>query len=96
MFKLEFQPVFWKCYKQIAGKDNVLKKKIYKTLQTLSLNPRHPSLKTHKVITKKYGIKMSSWATGDIRIVWDFDKKAKLMILVLDIGKHSGKNKIYK
>ena len=33
MFKLEFQPVFWKCYKQIAGKDNVLKKKIYKTLQ---------------------------------------------------------------
>ena len=39
---------------------------------------------------------MSSWATGDIRIVWDFDKKAKLMILVLDIGKHSGKNKIYK
>jgi mRNA-degrading endonuclease YafQ of YafQ-DinJ toxin-antitoxin module len=96
MFELDFQPTFWKQYRKVTRNNTFLKGKVYETLQTLASNPQHPSLKTHRAETRKYGRKMSSHVTGDFRIIWDYDKERRLVILVLDIGGHSGRSKVYK
>jgi len=33
--------------------------------------------------TKKFGEKWASWATGDLRIIWDYDENNHLTILIL-------------
>ncbi len=82
--------------KSILKDNKTLKIRINKTLQLLSSNPNYPSLKSHKVNTKNYGQRWSSWVTGDMRIIWDYDNANRLVILLLDIGSHSGKHKVYK
>ena len=72
-----------------------LKKKIVKALKLLALDPKNPSLKSHKVATKKFGERWASSVTVDLRVIWDYDRKKKLTILVLSLGGHSGKRKVY-
>lgn len=96
MYKLKFTQSFWDAYEKVTKNNSKLKKRIKKSLELLTINPTFPSLKSHKVETKKYGIKFSSFVTGDIRVVWDFDKEGILAIKMIDIGGHSGKNKVYK
>lgn len=96
MFLLNFTKTFISHREKVIGNNEVLNKRLRTTLQKLALNPNHPSLKTHKANTKNYGEKWSSWATGDIRIIWDYDIKNRLVIILLDIGKHSGAHKVYK
>ena len=96
MYKLVFAKNFWKKYRIIVKKNNRLKKKIVKTFELLALNPRHSTLKSHKVATKKFGEKWASKITGNLRIIWDYDKNKKLTILILSFGGHSGKQKVYK
>lgn len=73
-------------------------KSIYKTvgdtLKALKESPFQPSLKTHKVNSKNYGVRYSSRLSGDLRIIWDFDKN-KRQIILLAIGSHSGKKSVY-
>jgi len=38
----------------------------------------------------------SSKVTGDLRIIWNFDKNNNLFLILLDLGGHEGKNKVYK
>lgn len=95
MFTLIFTRNFDETYKQIIKDNKELEKKIRKALHLLEQNPFYPSLKTHKANTKNYGEKWSSWATGDIRIIWDYDGEERLVIILLDIGKHSGTHKVY-
>ena len=95
-YKLEFQPSFQKAYIKLIKKNPLLDGKIRKSLLLLQQEPRYPSLKSHKVQTRNYGVRWSSTVTGDIRIIWDFDEHKNLSILVLDIGGHSGKKKVYK
>jgi mRNA-degrading endonuclease YafQ of YafQ-DinJ toxin-antitoxin module len=96
MYQINFYKDYKPRYKKIVKNDEKLKHKISKTLRLLANNPKHRSLKSHKVNTKHYGYRWSSWVTGDIRVIWDFDQEGKLIILVLSIGKHSGKFKVYK
>lgn len=81
---------------KVIGENLIIKKKLRKTLEKLTIDPSHPSLKSHKVNTQDYGIRWSSWVTGDIRIIWDYHNKDRLILILLTIGGHSGKHKVYK
>ena len=62
----------------------------------MRIDPFYPSLKSHKVNTRNFGQKWSSWITGDLRIIWDFDEVTKQIILLFAVTKHSGSHKEYK
>lgn len=95
MYTLEFAPTFNRSYKKVV-KDNVLlQKRLEKVLKLLVQNPRQLSLHTHKVDSKDFKDVWSSRVTGDIRIIWEYDKNYTFHILVLKVGGHSGSNKVY-
>jgi mRNA-degrading endonuclease YafQ of YafQ-DinJ toxin-antitoxin module len=96
MFILIITEPFKNSQIKVVGDDQQLKKRLKTTLQKLSMNPAHSSLNSHKVNTPNHGERWSSWVTGDIRIIWDYDKEKRLVILLLDIGGHSGAHKVYK
>ena len=70
--------------------------KLAHALKILTENPFSLSLKTHRISHKITGKAFSSWVTGDIRIIWDFTKDTQSIILLIDLGGHSGKNKVYR
>lgn len=95
MYSLEFSKRFEKKYKKLIKKNAVLEKRALKALGFLRKNPRHNSLKTHRVYSLAVGLAWSSRVVGDVRIIWNY-KKNKLRILsILDIGGHSGKKRVY-
>ena len=96
MFTLKITATFAITREKLAGSNEALNKRIKTTLQKLALNPAHPSLQSHKVNTRNYGIRWSSWVTGNLRIIWDYDGEQRLVLIVLDIGTHSGADKVYK
>ena len=96
MFTLVFTKNFDETYASVIKENKEVEKKARKALHFLEQDPFYPSLKTHKANTKNYGEKWSSWVTGDIRIIWDYDTEKRLIIILLDIGKHSGTYKVYK
>ncbi len=61
----------------------------------LTLDPFYPGLKTHKVNSRLFGNAFSSRVTGDIRIIWKFDDNKTLTLLLMDLGGHSGRGKVY-
>lgn len=87
---------FDKRYKELIGKNKKLGKRIIKALALLRQNPFYQSLKTHRVATRNFGQRLSSWVTGDIRVIWDFDDEQTSVIVLLDIGRHSGAEKVYR
>jgi len=96
MYQLHYSPSFWKAYNSLTKGNILLKKRIVKTLRLLENNPHHPSLKSHKAVTREFGKRWSARVTGDIRIMWDFDREQTLCILILTIGSHTGKKKVYQ
>ncbi len=96
MFTLIFTKDFDETYISLCKENKGLEKKIRKALHLLEQDPMYPSLKTHKAISKNFGEKWSSWVTGDTRIIWDYDSKNRLVIILLTIGRHSGTHKVYK
>jgi hypothetical protein len=63
----------------------------------LRVNPFYPSLKSHKTTTKTAkGKCFSSRITGDIRIIWNYNKNEICAIDLINIGGHEGKDKVYK
>lgn len=96
MPKLRTTKRFEKKIKKLLKKNPVLKKRITIVFKCLRTTPFNNSIKTHKVNSRIYGIAYSSSVTGDLRIIWNFDQNDKIIILLLDIGGHSGKNKVYK
>jgi len=90
MYTLQILNSFRKHEILLIKKDRTLEKRINKTLTFLQEDPLYPSLKSHKVNTPDYGVCWSSRVTGDIRIIWDYDENKQLIILLLDIGGHSG------
>lgn len=95
MFTLRFVATFSASREKVLGNDEIANKRLKTALQKLAINPTHPSLNSHKVNTPNYGVRWSSWVTGDIRIIWDYDTQERLVIILLDIGKHSGTHKAY-
>jgi mRNA-degrading endonuclease YafQ of YafQ-DinJ toxin-antitoxin module len=96
MYDFEISTHFKKKFKKLKKKDSKLGKKIIAVLNLLAKNPKFPSLKSHKVISYKFGIKWSSRVTGDIRIIWDYNNQEINVLDILDLGGHSGRNKVYK
>jgi len=96
MYQLHYTSSFWKAYNSLTKGDIALKKRIVHTLRLLENNPHHPSLKSHKAVTRLFGKRWSARVTGDIRIIWDFDIKNNLIILVLTIGGHTGSKRVYQ
>ncbi len=86
---------FEKRSSEIVKRNPQIKNKLTLVLETLSNNPFHIRLMTHKVISKRYGRKYSSRVSGDIRIIWNFAGKKSIVILLLDIGGHTGKRGVY-
>ena len=95
MYELQTTNNFRKKYKKLGEKNKKLQDSVQKTLDLLRLNPKYKSLKTHKVFLSQYGGVYSSFVTGDIRIIW-LQVETKLIILLLDIGGHSGSKSVYK
>ncbi len=97
---MQYKLVFSRSYEanlaKITKRNLQLKLRLLKIHELLSLDPHHPTLKTHKVDALKFGDAWSSSVNGDIRIIWKYDENERLIILVLNIGSHSGKSKVYK
>ena len=96
MYKVRPSSRYLRMYKRLVKKDVALKARVGKVLMKLRVFPYDPSLRTHKVIAKDLGEAWSSRVTSDIRIIWSFDGKDNLVILLLTMGGHSGKRKVYK
>ncbi|HLC93989.1 MAG TPA: plasmid stabilization protein [Patescibacteria group bacterium] len=92
MYTLHFLKTFDKSLSTLTKKNKLLKKKIENTLVMMMQNPSYPSLRVHKVETKKYGRRWSVSVDQKIRIIWDFDMQKANCIVLLDVGSHT----IYK
>jgi len=95
MHKLKETAQFIRKYKKLISKDETLKNRVLKTLEALRNNPWYKGLKTHKIYSKNYEKVYSTFVTSDMRIVWALYNN-ELIILLLDIGGHSGKDSVYK
>jgi mRNA-degrading endonuclease YafQ of YafQ-DinJ toxin-antitoxin module len=96
MYDLHFASTFAPVYKVLIKNNQELEKRTEKTLKLLKNDPFYPSLKSHKVNTRNFGKKWSSWIDSDLRVIWDFDEKRKQIILLLAVSKHSGAHREYK
>lgn len=96
MYQVSPSKYFEKKYLKLAKNNRVLVKKIRNVVKTLKIDPFSPQLKTHKVDAKIGNNVCSSRVSGDIRIIWKFDENNEIVILLLDVGGHSGKNKVYR
>ena len=95
MYELQTTSNFRKKYIKLAEKNKKLQNSVQKTLEQLKVNPRYKALKTHKVFLSQYGEVYSSFVTGDVRIIW-IQIENRLIILLLDIGGHSGNKGVYR
>jgi mRNA-degrading endonuclease YafQ of YafQ-DinJ toxin-antitoxin module len=96
MFSLNYTNEFAGKVKKLIRKNQLFKIAIKKALSLLEINPFYPSLHSHKIITKDSASAFSSRVTGDIRIIWNYNKNKTEVIDIVDIGGHEGKDKVYK
>lgn len=96
MYTLRFLQSWENSYSSIIEGNQILEKRTAKALMLLMNDPFYPSLQSHKVNTRNFGEKWSSFITGDLRIIWDFDEIEKQIILLFAITKHSGSHREYK
>jgi mRNA-degrading endonuclease YafQ of YafQ-DinJ toxin-antitoxin module len=84
---------FKKKSRKLISKNKKLILIVADTIEDLSINPRLPSLKSHKVNSPKFGDCFSSTVTSDIRIIWRYNSDGEIEILeLLDIG---GNDEVY-
>ena len=95
MYKPLSTPTYDESYKKLVKGDQEKVKRTKKAVKLMRIDPFYPSLKSHKVNTRNFGEKWSSWITGDLRIIWDFDEGEKQIILLFAITKHSGSHREY-
>lgn len=96
MYVLIYTKTFDRSYSEILRGDQKKEKRAKKALKFLQQDPFYPSLKSHKVNTRHFGERWSSWVTGNLRIIWDFDRENNITILLLAITEHSGTHREYK
>lgn len=96
MYQLAPSGYFLKKSKKFVKNNRRHQQKLEHALKILTETPFNLSLKTHRVSHKIAGKAFSSWVSGDIRIIWDFTKDNQSIILLIDLGGHSGKNKVYR
>lgn len=84
-----FSNEFIKSYKKVTKKNSFLKEKIKLTLSIFKDNPRHPSLRLHRLKGKM----VEDWSISvqsDLRIIFIYVSGG---ILLVDIGSHK---EVYK
>jgi mRNA-degrading endonuclease YafQ of YafQ-DinJ toxin-antitoxin module len=96
MYELHITNTFSTTYQTLIKGNKESEKRTEKALKLLKNDPFYPSLKSHKVNTRNFGQKWTSWIAGDLRIIWDFDETEKQILLLLAISKHSGSHREYK
>ena len=96
MYNLHFANTFAPTYNALIKGNRELEKRTEKSLRLLKNDPFYPSLKSHKVSTRNFGKRWSSFITGDLRIIWGFDETGEKIIILLAVTKHSGSYKEYK
>ncbi len=96
MYTLNLTSHFNKKYEKLIKNNSILFNQIIHCLELLQVHPLHPSLKSHLVNTSQFGKVWSSRVNGDIRILWNYNTDGKLVILLLNIGGHSGSKSVYK
>jgi len=96
MYQLAPSRYFLKKSQKFTKNNHRHQLKLAHALIALADNPFSLSLKTHRVSHKIAGKAFSSWVTGDIRTIWDFTQDGRKTILLIDLGGHSGKNKVYR
>jgi mRNA interferase YafQ len=90
MYALSWSNGFRRGFRKAIRKNPCLQKKIFSTLEKLSIQPFNPELKTHKLHGKLAGL----WACEvayDCRIVFTFENEpvtGKDLIVLADIGTH--------
>ncbi len=94
-YDIEFSEPFRKSLKKLIKSHRLSLDKFNRILLVLAADPFAKNLFTHKVNTRILGIRYSSRIDGDLRLIWELQEK-KLIILLLDIGGHSGAKKVYK
>ena len=95
MYKLNSSKSFTKKLKKLIENKRLELEVLNKSLQFLAKDPFSPALRTHKVNTRKLGKHYSSRIDGDLRIIWNFDQDKNLVLLLLDVGGHSGSDGVY-
>lgn len=96
MYKLTSRKDFLKKAKKFVKNNRRNRDKLDKTISLLVANPYNLILKTHRVQHRFAGKAFSSRITGDIRVIWDFTHDNQNTIILIDLGGHSGKNKVYR
>ena len=96
MYILRFLDSFKHTYNAIVKGNQEKEKRKKKALNFLRRKPFCPSLKSHKVNTRIFGERWSSWISGDLRIIWDFDPEGKMRIILFAIVTHTGTHREYK
>ena len=96
MFKLNFQKYFLKKEERLTQNNVKLQKEVNKTIYFLAENPKNTALESHKITRKNGAPAFSSKVNKDIRIIWDYHKNKATILDIIDIGGHSGKDKVYK
>lgn len=94
MFKIVFYDGFEKDYAKIIRPNKVLMNKFQKVIKVLAVDPKYPSLKSHKVRIQDGREVWASSISADVRIAWVYSGD-QLVILVLAVGRHSGSSQIY-
>jgi mRNA-degrading endonuclease YafQ of YafQ-DinJ toxin-antitoxin module len=79
-------PVFVREYRKLTNKNPKLKQKIIKKIEFFAKNPKHSSLRIHKVYSPKVGEVLSLSIDGDLRILFRFKENNK--IVFYRIGSH--------
>ncbi len=98
MFSFRLLAHFKRRYKKLIKRDTQLEDKLRDKLNRLAENPKDPILKSHKVIAS-YDLMpaMSSAVTGDLRIIWRYAEDGSVDVIdLVDLGGHSGSNKVYQ
>lgn len=94
-YNLIFSSSYLRKVKKLIKQRRLTINKINSILFDLSDDPFKQSLKTHKVDAILGLDQYSSRIDGDLRMIWNFSD-SRIQILILDIGGHSGKGKVYK
>jgi len=95
MFKLKFKKYFLKKEEKLTKNNTKLRKDVDKTIYLLAKNPNNPILKSHKIIRKNGQNAFSSKVDNNFRIIWNYQKNEAQILDIIDIGGHSGKDKVY-
>lgn len=95
-YSLSFSAKFARRFDKLVKRNKSLRAQVVDTLALLRISPFCDRLGTHKVHSKLHGKVYSSSVNGDVRILWDFNQKIPRILDIMDLGGHSGSQKVYK